>query len=202
MENFGYPTQDVAQYADGYKAAVVLAPISQFLISLYEPININPPTGSSVLSLIKPTATDRSVITGFLNSTERWAEILGDGTAETGSNAGSDFEFCRYSDAGSLLDCPMSIPRSTGRINLIDGLSVTGDATVSGDIIARNVQNIELTSYCASSDLGVGNNAQTCFAAALSDICSSGGTLNLPVGTINITAVTPCAGNKRNHRLP
>jgi hypothetical protein len=43
----------------------------------------------------------------------RWA-LLANGTAEAGGNVGTDFELRRYTDAGILIDTPMTIARSTG----------------------------------------------------------------------------------------
>lgn len=44
----------------------------------------------------------------------RWEMDLGNATAEGGSNAGSDYALKRYTDAGALIDTPMSISRKTG----------------------------------------------------------------------------------------
>lgn len=45
----------------------------------------------------------------------RW-DMGADGGAESGSNAGSNFVLQRFSDAGALIDSPLSITRSTGRV--------------------------------------------------------------------------------------
>jgi hypothetical protein len=44
---------------------------------------------------------------------------------ESGSNAGANFFIRRYSDAGSLIDTPLTITRSTGAISLATALSGT-----------------------------------------------------------------------------
>lgn len=53
---------------------------------------------------------------------------------ESGSNAGANFFIRRYSDAGALIDTPLTITRSTGAISLATALSGTS-ATFSGDLI-------------------------------------------------------------------
>ncbi|MEX5711822.1 carbohydrate binding domain-containing protein [Parafrankia sp. FMc6] len=47
----------------------------------------------------------------------RW-QVRQNGTAEGGSNAGSDFEVARYNDAGTQLDTPIIITRSSGRVTV------------------------------------------------------------------------------------
>ena len=48
----------------------------------------------------------------------RWRLVLGQGTAESGSNAGSDFTIARYTDAGALIDNPLTINRAGGGITI------------------------------------------------------------------------------------
>lgn len=66
-----------------------------------------------------PAASNRTVSfdTGANDSTlsSRW-NIGADIAAETGSDAGSNFQICAYSDAGTLLSCPLGITRSSGVI--------------------------------------------------------------------------------------
>jgi hypothetical protein len=52
---------------------------------------------------------------------------------ESGSNAGANFFIRRYSDAGALIDTPLTITRSTGLITLATALAGTS-ATFSGDL--------------------------------------------------------------------
>lgn len=63
------------------------------------------------------------------NFSPRWDFIV-DGTAESGSNAGSDFAVNRYSDAGSYIDTPMGGIRSTGQMlfgNFNSGFDSSGN---------------------------------------------------------------------------
>jgi hypothetical protein len=66
------------------------------------------------------------------SGSERW-RIGGSTTAESGSNAGTDFFISRYSDAGSGLSTPLSISRSTGETTLA-ALTVNGAMTTNGPL--------------------------------------------------------------------
>lgn len=55
-----------------------------------------------------------SEIFGERSGAPRWQLRLGDGTTESGANAGSNFNINRYSDGGSYLGTPFSINRATG----------------------------------------------------------------------------------------
>ena len=61
-------------------------------------------------------AADQSAIYGYRNGVGRWAFLMGQGTAETGGNVGSDFLLLRYGDAGNFLDVPIHVNRATGNV--------------------------------------------------------------------------------------
>lgn len=75
----------------------------------------------------------------------RWA-VGAENTAESGSNAGSNFSIARYSDAGAFLGTALSIARSTG------------NATFSGTVAAANISGTntgdQFTNMTASRILG------------------------------------------------
>lgn len=81
------------------------------------------------------------------NGASRWLLSLGESAAESGSNAGSNFIIYRYSDAGTLIDAPFSITRSTGlttltALNVSGGLNVTGGTNLSSlSILGTLTQN-------------------------------------------------------------
>ncbi|GAB7043141.1 MULTISPECIES: hypothetical protein [Catenuloplanes] len=68
----------------------------------------------------------------FTNDTDatrqRW-KIRSTGEAESGANAGSNFELARYDDAGTMIDQPIIVNRATGQITLC-GRSGTGGGVV------------------------------------------------------------------------
>jgi hypothetical protein len=68
------------------------------------------------LSMKKTASTNSAVVYGYTGANARWGMVLGDVVAESGSNAGSDFAIYRHNDAGTLVDAPLAITRSTGTI--------------------------------------------------------------------------------------
>lgn len=70
----------------------------------------------------------------------RW-HIMSNNTAESGSNAGSNFDIRRYDDAGTLIDTAFRITRSSGMVTIFNGLvvsangvAITGGAAVAGGL--------------------------------------------------------------------
>jgi hypothetical protein len=94
---------------------------------------VDPSTGVSTVS-----NSDRMDIAGAPGATralryfsrgagERW-EARAESTTESGSNAGSNYQIARFSDAGTEIDVPFSITRSTGEVNASKALSSNGPA--------------------------------------------------------------------------
>ena len=52
----------------------------------------------------------------------RW-NIGAGSTSESGANAGSDFYFARYNDAGSLIDVPLAVLRKSGVVQITNTMS-------------------------------------------------------------------------------
>lgn len=84
------------------------------------------------------------------NGSIRWT-IGKDTTAETGSNVGSDFNIKRYSDAGTQIDVPLFIKRSTGTVSVNNDLQMGGTT--------QTVFTNNLGSVSSSAPLTVLNNA-------------------------------------------
>lgn len=92
---------------------------------------VTAPAGSSaVLTLDKPASGFVDAINARTGGVIRWQMLLGNATAESGSNAGSDFSIGRFSDAGASLGSPLSILRATGQV-LIDTAGLTSTGTIS-----------------------------------------------------------------------
>jgi hypothetical protein len=65
----------------------------------------------------------------------RW--VVGkDGSSESGSNVGSDFNIKRYNDAGTQIDAPLTIARSTGQLNVLY------DATFGQNVIVSTAPTL------------------------------------------------------------
>ncbi|MGV9243596.1 hypothetical protein [Streptomyces sp. NPDC003710] len=60
---------------------------------------------------------DVLVVSGGTATGKRWG-LQADGTAETGSNVGTDFRVNRYSDTGAFVDTPVFVKRSTGVVGI------------------------------------------------------------------------------------
>jgi len=60
----------------------------------------------------------------------RWALSLGNGTAESGGNKGSDFTIVRAGDNGSVIDIPLLIARDTGDVGISNNVSINKNLTV------------------------------------------------------------------------
>lgn len=59
------------------------------------------------------------------SGTERW-ETGADATAESGSNAGSNFYISRRNDDGTAIDQPLTVNRATGAVGMGDGANING----------------------------------------------------------------------------
>jgi hypothetical protein len=81
------------------------------------------------------------------SSSARWA-LIANATAEGGSNAGSDFEIRRYSDAGADLGLVMAVTRSTGNITFNGG---GGKTTFSANAINVSTAQTPATSAAAGT---------------------------------------------------
>ena len=92
--------------------------------------------------ILNSTATGQSGNIFFQTLTgTRW-RLGKDTTAESGSNAGSNFFLNRYDDSGTLIDTPFNIVRSTGIITLGSNLGV--GVAPSNSIWGSNYRRVEL----------------------------------------------------------
>ncbi len=64
--------------------------------------------------ILDDTDASMMAIRGQRNEKDRWVMRLGNGEAETGANAGSNFDLIRYDDAGGVLGVPLVINRASG----------------------------------------------------------------------------------------
>ena len=89
--------------------------------------------------ILRKTASGQSnSIIGYTTTGVRWTMLLGNTATESGSNAGSNFEIGRYTDAGSYIDSPISISRANGFVTIDNGISaptpsISEDSTLIGN---------------------------------------------------------------------
>lgn len=80
-------------------------------------VRIGPDASDSNHSTLRLDSTSGTQqIVGYKSGSVRWNMRLGDGTTESGSNAGSNFDLIAYDDSGSSIVTPVSITRSSGAI--------------------------------------------------------------------------------------
>jgi hypothetical protein len=102
----------------------------------YLPLTSGTLTNSLVISnpagvqfVLNASAGQLRQLTGQTAGSTRWTVELGDGAAETGGNAGSNFSINSYTNAGVLLNTVMTVARSSGIVNFPTGevdISVAG----------------------------------------------------------------------------
>jgi hypothetical protein len=74
---------------------------------------------------------------GDVGGNARWLMELGDGSAETGANAGSNFAILAYSDAGVALGPDFTINRATGQVGvpqLVSPQAIGYNRIINGDM--------------------------------------------------------------------
>jgi endosialidase-like protein len=99
-------------------------------------IAVNAPAGqSATLALNKPASGVVNQITGLANGSMRWLLSLGESTAESGSNAGSNFAINRYSDTGAFLAQTLNINRATGTFNVNGAFNAVASRSPAGLIV-------------------------------------------------------------------
>lgn len=88
---------------------------------------------NAALLLDKGASTGKiCAINAYTNNVIRWQMALGDPTNESGSNAGSDFNIARFSDAGSSLATAFSIRRSDGLVTIPGSITSSSNASFAG----------------------------------------------------------------------
>lgn len=132
-------------------------------------------------------ARDLSFMTA---SVRRWT-LRADATAETGSNAGSDFALRALNDAGTAIGTALAVTRSTMAATFGGALTVTGATTLSstlGVTGASTLAALSATTGSFSSTLHVGGD----FDVATSKFTVASATGNTAIaGTLGVTgAVT------------
>ena len=85
--------------------------------------------------LLKKISGGQAVIQGATGSNARWSVRLGNIEAETGSNAGSNFEIVSHTDAGAVVGSKLWINRANGDVSIANNLTTAGNiSTTNGSI--------------------------------------------------------------------
>jgi hypothetical protein len=112
---------------------------------------------STGLAVDNTVASATRNITYRTSGSLRW-NLSTDAIAEGGSNAGSNFNISRYNDAGTPIDTPFFIARSTGVVTftqkpVIPALSKFKATTVAATSLTNNVFTAPIT-YTAAQNVG------------------------------------------------
>jgi hypothetical protein len=113
------------------------------------PLMINRAGGGITINIAGLTVANLPRLDGVAGIAKNWmymtAGVLrwsagANQTAEGGSNAGSDFTFNRYSDAGALIDSPLIINRASGLVTMRGSAAAdNAGAGMVGEVISSNV---------------------------------------------------------------
>ena len=104
--------------------------------------------------LIDGDAAQNKILTYRTNGLQRFG-LYTDNTAESGSNAGSDFKIRAYNDAGALLTTPFFIKRSTGNIGINTTTAISAKLNIAGSgatsatssFIIKNSANVDALNF-------------------------------------------------------
>ncbi len=105
-----------------------------------------------------PAGTGRQLI-GSVAGTTRWVLSLGDETAESGGNAGTNVALKRFSDAGAAIDTPFAVNRATGTVSL-KAADVAGDIAIASTVVVNATRIPILRSYTVATMPSASANAR------------------------------------------
>jgi hypothetical protein len=128
------------------------------------------------INLDRPDGSTPTGIFGKNNGSIRWRVQLGDALPETGSNVGSAFKIARYTDAGALIDNPLSIWRDTG--NVYTRSPIVPDPAV-GSWTAAQQQTARQAVYAAPFDAMAYNGMQVNGAMEVSQELGTASTVGM-----------------------
>jgi hypothetical protein len=160
-----------------YQDGINLSNAMSFIENGSVGIGTNAPVG--LLDLFKSAAATRLAIRGDAGQNRLISYRTGavqrfglyvNNTAESGSNAGSNFAIRAYNDAGTLLSTPFFINRATGNVgvNTLTGtakLQVVGSGSTSAttSLLVQNTGTFELLKVQDDGTCSIGGNGLTTF---------------------------------------
>ena len=156
-------------------------------------------TGASqALLTFQANAAVSKTIQFLTGANSRWV-VASEATAESGSNAGSNFIINRYNDAGSYIGTPININRATG-LSTVEGVAVTGSGglgygTGSGGTIGQT------GSRTAGVTLNKANGSITLFSAPNSTTFRTFTVTNSTVAATDVILLSQRSGVDRQQLL-
>jgi hypothetical protein len=125
-------------------------------------------TAATTRMVMDGDASQNKIITYRTNGLQRFDLYVTD-IAETGSNAGSNFSICAYSDAGTLLSTPLSINRASGQVTFDERLKLESDSTVTTQTSSV------IQSSTTNANLVIAPNGTGALVASIPDGTATGG---------------------------
>lgn len=156
-------------------------------------------TGASqALLTFQANAAVSKTIQFLTGANSRWV-VASEATAESGSNAGSNFIINRYNDAGSYIGTPININRATG-LSTVEGVAVTGSGglgygTGSGGTIGQT------GSRTTGVTLNKANGSITLFSAPNSTTFRTFTVTNSTVAATDVIVLSQRSGVDRQQLL-
>ncbi|USO08100.1 MAG: hypothetical protein H6866_02450 [Rhodospirillales bacterium] len=150
--------------------------------------------------VVNSLAGNRSLLALRKGGTNRWM-VEADGTAEGGSNAGSDFKIHRYDDTGAYVGTVLSALRSSGyvgvgmttapqsRLDVNGGARVGADATCTAAKAGMLAWNANTLQVC--TDAGTFTNIASSSGGSSQWVNGTSGTIYYNSGSVNIGTATP-----------
>jgi hypothetical protein len=108
-------------------------------ITLATRVSIKPSAWHPELWLDKPGSGYSNNFSGKTNGSERWIMVFGDGSAESGANAGSNFLIAPRNDTGGGLPTALTITRATSIATFGSEVVINGGWVHNGAVPGGNV---------------------------------------------------------------
>jgi hypothetical protein len=175
---------NISRYADG--GGQIDTPVtivrSTGVVALRSNLTINKADPSIVLQKTNGAA-QQNIIYGTTNATARWSVTLGNGTAEAGSNAGSDLDIARYNDDGTFIDIPMNISRASGRVAMT-ARAIVATPTFGTVSATQGTASLRIAFDAASSGIAPRPSADNAYPLVFLNAADA------TVGYVNTTSTT------------
>jgi hypothetical protein len=154
-------------------------------------LNVNSIVGSgqlqskNSLAINIPNVPATAPIYGLVAGKKRWGLFFGNGEAESGGNAGSNFQLNAYTDTGAAGPIPVQIYRSSGLVKLNAGLNIAG-GTLN---ITQGGQSALMTGYIAASGYQGKGGQSGAYSGYIMNTDWNSANVIAWVGTVNVGAL-------------
>jgi hypothetical protein len=116
------------------------------------------------------------------NSTTALADwIIGVGGARGGGNTGDDMTVCRYTDLGVVIDCPLTMARSTGKATFIHDVDTSAGITTVSNVAFALPPLVSGLPTCNAGTAYTMRAVSDALAPAYGAAVVGGGAVKLPV---------------------